>query len=380
MPIVVHCPACGREIRANDNLAGLIVACPDCRQAVAVPPPAPASSTFPPAATPLRPVQRVFADAPSPHQPTRPSPPAASRPSFPAASSASPPESDPHLPPASSGQIWYVKTPDGQTLGPMSRERLNEWAVSAGFAPNSLIWSEGSTLSVWAGEMFAYLVPNTPPIPDKVEAGVLNADAFEARPRPDERAIKRNRRRQRHRQRRAERRAEWLRAIPSWIWTGLVVLGLLLVSMLVSAFFAEMSIGLARLWALAGILIYFIAFVMFWFAVHEDDWFWSFLLLIERLVMLMMVLALLLPAVERGMLAMPDNSFQARVVFYATFFSAMSIPNAFIPIPLFSLWYIATHWDEVWPCLLFQVLGTICWLLVPLLLLVSAGGTSSGLL
>lgn len=90
MPIHGQCPGCGREFQAPDRLSGKRVKCPNCSAAIEL----------------GSPEQRRTAEGAAAGQEASQTP-------------------APPRPPDAEGIQWYVKTADGQQLGPMGKARLD---------------------------------------------------------------------------------------------------------------------------------------------------------------------------------------------------------------------------------------------------------------
>jgi hypothetical protein len=131
MPIESSCQGCGRLLRVADEHAGKLARCPHCQTIYTVPSAPP--SAPPPAFQPASP----FAETAS-----YPYPAAASAP-FPSAATEAKP-----------GSRWTLRTPDGQTFGPVPRGELDRWRAEGRITPQSQLLEEGTSQWLWAGQVF----------------------------------------------------------------------------------------------------------------------------------------------------------------------------------------------------------------------------------
>jgi hypothetical protein len=109
MPIEFACSNCGKRLRVKDAAAGKRVRCPGCETLLRVP-------------------GGAAAPAPAAAPPSAPAP-----------------------------EMWYAKTEDDQTYGPVSRQELDEWAVEGRLTADSQVLREGSEQWQWATDIYPQL-------------------------------------------------------------------------------------------------------------------------------------------------------------------------------------------------------------------------------
>jgi hypothetical protein len=120
MAIEFLCEHCGQKLRVPDEHAGKIARCPQCQTELPVPARSPAQS---PAANPF----------------------ASSLPSQGASFGRDP--------------SWYVKTPDGERHGPLTKAELEGWRSSGRLNHNCELLQNGWEQWKWADEVFPELAP-----------------------------------------------------------------------------------------------------------------------------------------------------------------------------------------------------------------------------
>ena len=139
MAIDLQCPGCGERLRVSDNSAGKNAKCPKCQAVFPVPAlgtagTSPASSLGP--------------------EPRRAEPVAT-------------PE------PAPAAQMWRMKTPTGQSYGPVSRQELDSWVTEGRISEDCQVLAEGSDQWQWARDVFpALAIPSGTGYPGAADASV----------------------------------------------------------------------------------------------------------------------------------------------------------------------------------------------------------------
>lgn len=58
---------------------------------------------------------------------------------------------------------WYLRTPDGEQYGPVSKERIDQWVADGRVTPDSWVFQQGWSDWRSAGEVFPQLGVRTPP-------------------------------------------------------------------------------------------------------------------------------------------------------------------------------------------------------------------------
>jgi len=121
MPIEFACNSCGKRLRVKDAAAGKRVKCPGCQAVLRVPGGG--------AAAPAAPAAQPTASAPA------------------------------------AAEMWYAKTEDEQTYGPVSRQELDEWATEGRLTADSQILREGASQWQWATDLYPQLSQPQQPAP-----------------------------------------------------------------------------------------------------------------------------------------------------------------------------------------------------------------------
>lgn len=123
MPIESRCEGCGKLLRVADEHAGKLARCPECGHVYTVPSAASSTETSP----------------------------------------GSGPQGDiaveQDLAPQTRA-VWYMKTPEGQVYGPVTRPQLDDW-VSQGRVSHACQLREGEDAD-WRGAVYYYPVLDTP--------------------------------------------------------------------------------------------------------------------------------------------------------------------------------------------------------------------------
>lgn len=127
MPIDLQCPGCGERLRVADESAGKNAKCPKCQAVFPVPaagtPGASSSTSFGP-------------------EPRR---------AEPVATPAAPPGV------SATGPMWRMKTPTGQSYGPVSRQELDSWVAEGRISADCQVLAEGSEQWQWARDVLPAL-------------------------------------------------------------------------------------------------------------------------------------------------------------------------------------------------------------------------------
>lgn len=105
-PIHISCPHCHRDLKVAGATAGKQVRCPRCQRIIRVPESAEAVPSGPPR--------------------------------------------------------WLLRTEDGKTFGPVSRDELESWVREGRVSPQCRLSAEKAQQWIWASEMFPELAPNQP--------------------------------------------------------------------------------------------------------------------------------------------------------------------------------------------------------------------------
>ena len=139
MPIDLQCPGCGERLRVADESAGKNAKCPKCQ------------AVFPVPAAGTSGASSSTSFGPEPRR------------AEPVATPAAPPGV------SATGPMWRMKTPTGQSYGPVSRQELDSWVAEGRISADCQVLAEGSEQWQWARDVLPALAaggganPNGPP-------------------------------------------------------------------------------------------------------------------------------------------------------------------------------------------------------------------------
>ncbi len=123
MSIDIQCPGCGERLRVADHSAGKNAKCPKCQAVFPVSATGAAEASPSPALGPEpRRAEPVATPAPPPGAPT-----------------------------------WRMKTPTGETYGPVSRQELDSWVAEGRISADCQVLAEGSDQWQWARDVLPAL-------------------------------------------------------------------------------------------------------------------------------------------------------------------------------------------------------------------------------
>jgi len=130
MPIVV-CSGCAKKLRVPDDKAGKKAKCPHCNSIFVVP----------------QPGEALQESAPLP--PRGPGP-------------------------SQTADRWSLKTPEGQTFGPVSKSQLDSWVAEGRVSAQSQVLREGADQWQWASEVYPVLATTAGAAPSATGSGSAN--------------------------------------------------------------------------------------------------------------------------------------------------------------------------------------------------------------
>ena len=129
MPIETRCSTCGSCLRVDDRYAGRRARCPVCQSAYVVPQSAPAApATRESAVTPVGASRSLPAQAP----PTR---------------------------------LWTMRTPEGQTFGPVGKAELDQWVSEGRLTADCTVRGENGAAWQPASQLYPALAEVAPALP-----------------------------------------------------------------------------------------------------------------------------------------------------------------------------------------------------------------------
>jgi predicted Zn finger-like uncharacterized protein len=166
MPIQVACTSCAGRFRVPDNVAGKKIRCPKCKEVINVPATAAADAETPTVQAPSKP-----ANTPAASKSTAPAKSAAAKPTSAKPETESPksvaaqkpaPAQKPAAvtkPAAPASNNWFLKTEDGESYGPVSKDELDSWYDEGRVTIDCQVLREGSEQWQWASELYPELDP-----------------------------------------------------------------------------------------------------------------------------------------------------------------------------------------------------------------------------